>query len=218
MHCQLGQMERAVRRSGGVGKKVSEYEAGSELCERKSSHIQRHGGRQNQDAEQSKGTYCGQISDEMKELEEMKSEEALLLVQKKFELWRYQNEGDEARRLQRYGSSRMMMMEADSQDLLSFQSCRSSAVDHVEEISLESLRKSQDVQVVMSETAKKSTRGRREYAWRLELEGETETLETKVVPNGVEGVHLDANSDGRNKRRQVKNSRRQSEAPREEGE
>ena len=30
MQCQLGQMERTVERSGGVGKKVSKYEAGSE--------------------------------------------------------------------------------------------------------------------------------------------------------------------------------------------
>ena len=43
--------------------------------------------------------------------------------------------------------------EADSRDLLSVESCRSSAVDHVEEMSLESPRKIQDVQVVMSETA-----------------------------------------------------------------
>ena len=33
MHRQLGQMDRAVNRSGGVGKKVSEYEAGIELSE-----------------------------------------------------------------------------------------------------------------------------------------------------------------------------------------
>ena len=46
-----------------------------------------------------------------------------------------------------------MSKEADSQDFLSVQSGRSSAVDHVEEISLESSKKSQDVQVVMSETA-----------------------------------------------------------------
>ena len=32
MHCQLGHMELAVKRSGGVGK-WSEYEAGSELSE-----------------------------------------------------------------------------------------------------------------------------------------------------------------------------------------
>ena len=31
MHCQLGQVERAVERSGGVGEEVSEYEAGSEF-------------------------------------------------------------------------------------------------------------------------------------------------------------------------------------------
>ena len=128
--------------------------------------------------------YCEQIFEEMKELEEKKSEEALLLVQKKFDLCRYQNERDEARRLQTSGSSRRTKKEADSHDLLSFQSCRSSAVDHVEEMSLESPRKIQDVQVVMSETAGRATRGRGDDAWRLETQGETETLETKVVSNG----------------------------------
>ena len=44
-----------------------------------------------------------------------------------------------------------MKKEADSQDPFSFQSCRSSAVDHVEEMSLESPRKSPDVQVLMCE-------------------------------------------------------------------
>ena len=61
--------------------------------------------------------YCEQIFEEMKELEEKKSEEALTLVQKKNDLWRYQNERDEARRLQRSGSSRRMTNQADSQDL-----------------------------------------------------------------------------------------------------
>ena len=41
-------------------------------------------------------------------------------------------------------------------------------------------------------------------------------METKVVPNGVEGVHVDP--DGRHEREQAKKSRRQSEAPGEEGE
>ena len=50
--------------------------------------------------------YYEQIFEEMKELEEKKSKEALLLVQKKRTLWRYQNERDEARRLQRSGNSR----------------------------------------------------------------------------------------------------------------
>ena len=86
--------------------------------------------------------YYEQIFEKMKELEEKKSEEALQLVQKKYDLWRYQNERDEARRLQRYGSC--------------------SHAGH------RSPRKIQDVQVVMSETAWKSMRGR---GWRLEPEG-----------------------------------------------
>ena len=88
-------------------------------------------------------------------------------------------------------------------------------MDHVEEMGLEPPRKIQDVQVVMSETAGKATRGRGRDAWRLEPEGETETPETKVVSNGVEGVRADP---GRRERVQAKNSRRQSEAPGEEGE
>ena len=70
----------------------------------------------------------------MKKLEEEKSEEALLIVQKTHDLWRYDNERDEARRLQRSGNSRRTKMEVDSQDLLSFESCRSSAVDYSVEI------------------------------------------------------------------------------------
>ena len=69
-------------------------------------------------------------------------------------------------------------------------------VDHVEEISLESPSKMQDEQEVMSETSWSATRGKEEDAWRLELEGETETLETKVVSNGVEGGHVDPNGEG----------------------
>ena len=53
-------------------------------------------------------------------------------------------------------------------------------VGHVEEMSLESPRKMQDEQEVMSETSANATSGRGHDAWRLEPEGETETLETKV--------------------------------------
>ena len=64
---------------------------------------------------------CEQIFEEMKELEEKKPEEALLMVHKIYYFWRSQKERHEARRLQRSGSSRRMKEEADSQDLLSFQ-------------------------------------------------------------------------------------------------
>ena len=67
--------------------------------------------------------YYEQIFEEMKELEENKAKEALLLMQTKHTL--------------------MRRKEADLQDLLSAESCRSSAVDYVEEISRESPRKMQ---------------------------------------------------------------------------
>ena len=92
---------------------------------------------------------------------------------------------DEARRLQISGSSRRMKKEAGSQDLLSFESCKSSAAEHAEEMSLESPGKMQDEQEVVGETPGNATRGRGEVGWRLELEGETETLETKVFWNGA---------------------------------
>ena len=60
----------------------------------------------------------------MKELEEKTSKEVLVLVQTKHTLWKYQNERDVGRRLQRFGSSSRMKKEADSQDPLSFESCR----------------------------------------------------------------------------------------------
>ena len=93
---------------------------------------------------------------------------------------------------QRSGSSRRMKKEADSQDLLSFESCRSSAVDHVEEMSPEAPRKMQDEQEVMSETS-----------------GETVTLETEVLWNGVEGVRGYPDGEGHHGRGQVESSRRE---------
>ena len=105
-----------------------------------------------------------QIFEEVKELEENKSEEPQLIVQRSTVYGDIQNDRDEARRLQRSGRSRRTK-EADSQDL-SFESCRSSVVDYTEEMSPESPRKSQGVQVVMSETAGKAMRGREEDAWR----------------------------------------------------
>ena len=41
MYCQSGRMERAVERSGGVGKKVSRYDAGSESNELKTRKYRR---------------------------------------------------------------------------------------------------------------------------------------------------------------------------------
>ena len=120
--------------------------------------------------------YSEQIIEEIEELEENKSEEALLLVQKRHDLWRYQNERDEAKRLQSSGNSGLVL-----QHPFSSESCRSSTVDHDEEMTLvESIRKRQEVHEVMKETEWKEARGREEEAWRLEPEGETKMPETGV--------------------------------------
>ena len=121
MHCQLGHMERAVEKSGGVGKRCQNMrQEVNYLSERQEIF---RGMVEHKFRVQSRATEKNyeQIFEEMKELEEKKPEEALLIVHEKYFLWRYQNERDEARRLQRSGSSRRIKEEADSQDLLSFQ-------------------------------------------------------------------------------------------------
>ena len=83
-------------------------------------------------------------------------------------------------------------------------------MDHVEEMCLESPRKMQDERVRL----RGMRRGwREEDAWRLEPEGERETLETKVVSNGVEGVHVNPNGEGHHEREQVKSSTWEGESP-----
>ena len=50
------------------------------------------------------------------------------------------------------------------------------------------------------------------------MEEETEMPETRVVSDGVEGILVDLNGECLHERWQEKNSRKQSDAPREEGE
>ena len=82
--------------------------------------------------------------EDRKDLEEKKSEEALLMVQKKFGLWRYQNERDEARRLQSSGSSKRMRKGMDLQHPFSSELCRSLTVDPDGEMTLEFPRRSME--------------------------------------------------------------------------
>ena len=87
-----------------------------------------------------------------------------------------------------------------------------------EEISPESPRKMQDEQEATSEASWNAKGGKEEDGWRLETEGETETPETKVLRNEVEGVPVNPDGEGRHEQVQAKSSRRESEAPGEEGE
>ena len=121
-----------LKRSGGVGKRCQILRQEVKLL---SERQKLKGMVEDRIRLQGRATekYYERFFEEMKELEEQTSEEALILVQEKHDLCRCQNERDEARRLQITGSSRRMKKEADSQDLLSFESCKSSAAEHAEE-------------------------------------------------------------------------------------
>ena len=71
---------------------------------------------------QNKGTevYDEKIFEEMRELEEKKSKEALLLSQKTHFSVRYQSERSKARMLQRLGGSRVIRSGADNSGYLFF--------------------------------------------------------------------------------------------------
>ena len=86
MHCQLGQMERAVKRSGGVGKRCQNVRQEVNLLSEREETCR--GIMDHKIRMQSRATekYCEQIFEEMTELEEKRSEEALLLVLKKYDL------------------------------------------------------------------------------------------------------------------------------------
>ena len=69
--------------------------------------------------------------------------EALVLVQKKYILLRCQSERERARMLQRSGGSRATRHGSDA---LSFESCRSSVVDDMGEVSSESSKRMKDME------------------------------------------------------------------------
>ena len=147
--------------------------------------------------------YQYQNFEEIKELEEKKSEEALAVVQKRHELW----EISEWKRRSNKAAEFWEVKKGEKGDGLatSLLFCRSSTVDHDEEMTLKSPRKRQEVQEVMKETEWKEARRREEEeAWRLEPEGETEMQETGVVADGVEGIYVDLNGEGHQERGQVK--------------
>ena len=88
-------------------------------------------------------------------------------------------------------------------------------MDSVEEISPEFPRKKQDEQEATSEASWNATEGKEEDGWRVESGGETETPETIVLWNEVEGVPMTSDGD---ERVQAKSSRVDSEGSGEEGE
>ena len=106
------------------------------------------------------------------------------------------NERDEARRLQISRNSRRVRKGLDLQRPTSSGSCRSSVIDHDEEMALEPPRRRHVVQEVIKETEWKEARSGEEEARRLEPEGETEVPDTGIVADGVESTYVDLNGEG----------------------
>ena len=91
--------------------------------------------------------------------------------------------------LQKSGSSRVTRKGKDVQDLLSLESCRSSVVDDMEEVSSGSSKKMQDKEETTPEASWAAVTGRQDKeGWRLEPEGETERPEVTVLWNEAVGV------------------------------
>ena len=100
----------------------------------------------------------------------------------------------------------------DLQHPFSSESCRSSMVDHDEEMTLESPRKRQEVQELMKETEWKEARGRRSMeAGARRGNGDAGD---RSRCDGVEGIYVGFKGE----RGQVKNHRSQSDMRGEEGE
>ena len=81
-------------------------------------------------------------------------------------------------------------------------------MEYIEEICPEFPRKMQEEQEVTSETSWNATSGKEVDEWMLEPEGETETPETRLLWNGVEGVPGYPDGGGRHEQVQVKSYRR----------
>ena len=110
----------------------------------------------------------------MRELEEKKSKEAFVLVQKKAHFVTMSNERERTRMLPWLGGSRAIRHWTDSRDTISVESCSSSMACEKEEVCSESSRKIKDMDETTSEAV---TKGKEKEVWRLELEGEAEKLE-----------------------------------------
>ena len=135
--------------------------------------------------------YYEQLFVEMKKLEDEKSKEALLLVQRTHILQNCQDERDGARGLINSGCSN--------------ETSGSSVLDRWEEKNQEFPQKEREA---TSETSWNATRETEKGEWRLEPEGETEMPEVKVVSDVVKGVPVNPDGEGRHERGQSKSFRR----------
>ena len=119
--------------------------------------------------------YYETIFEELRELVQKKSKEALVRVQKKHILSRCENERDRARMLQRLEGIRHW---TGTRDIMSVESCSSSMTDDMEEVCSESSRKMKDVEETTSRASWTTVKKGKQEVWRLESEGERRSLKS----------------------------------------
>ena len=121
-----------------------------------------------------------QTIEEMKEMEQKRTEEALELVRKENDLWKYKNEREEAKRLQ---------------------GARKPKKD--EEMAWAAPRN------ISKWPDEEEARRMEESEWRLEPEGEAEVPEIIIVSDAVEGTFVDLDGESRREQVEAKLSRRE---------
>ena len=100
MKSQLGQVGCAVEKLGGVGKKMSGYKSGNTNAEQRQGNFMNAIEGKLRVQSRASEILQDQITEEINEMEHKRKEEALELVRKENDSWRYQNEKEEAKRLQ----------------------------------------------------------------------------------------------------------------------
>ena len=132
--------------------------------------------------------YQEKIFEEFKELEEQRAKDALLLVQKKHMLIKWEGERERARMMQRLGGSRAIGPWSGGHDYSSFGSCSSSLALHTVDAMSAFSRMAQEVDEAMSQSSWTALAKEKERDWwSIDLEGEVEKLEVSGPWSGTKG-------------------------------
>ena len=118
--------------------------------------------------------------------------------------------------LQSSGNSRRVRKGLGLQHPFSSESCRSSTVDHDEEMTLESPRQAGGARGDEGDWVGRRREEEKKMHGGWSQKGKRRCR--RPESDGVEGIYVDCNGEGHHEREQVENSRRQSDVSGEEGE
>ena len=149
--------------------------------------------------------YCETIFEEMEELEEKRSKETLVLVQKKHILSRCESGRERTRMLQRLGGSTEIRHWIGLRGTMSVESCSSSMACS------ESSRKMKDMEETTSEASWTTVTRRERNIAVEEPEGEAVKLEAIGLRSEVKGVSVNPQGESRHRHARAKMARKERE-------